>query len=73
MKKPYEMKEGVFGGVPILGGVRLPAFYLVDIIDEDISLDEFFEGYSLDPEYVEAFLLLPLSLSTQQKHAKSLV
>ena len=73
MKKPYEIKEGVCGGVPILGGVRLPAFYLVDYIDEDASLDEFFEDYSLDPAYVEAFLLHPLPLSMQQKYEKSLI
>ena len=73
MKKPYEIREGVCGGVPILGGVRLPAFYLVDYIDGDASLDEFFEDYSLDPAYVEAFLIYPLPLSMQQEYEKSLI
>ena len=73
MNRPYEMKEGVCGGVPILGGVRLPAFYLVDYIDRDASLDEFFEDYELDPAYVEAFLLFPLPPSMRQRHAGSLV
>lgn len=73
MKQPYEMKEGIFGGVPILGGVRLPAFYLVDYIDTDTSLDTFFESYSLDPEYVEAFLLHPLPLSVRKNYEKSLI
>lgn len=70
MKRPYETKEGVCGGVPILGGVRLPAFYLVDYIDDDTSLDQFFEDYELDPGYVEAFLLHPLHPSLRKKYAE---
>ena len=73
MNRPYEMKEGIFGGVPILGGARLPVFYLLDYIEDDASLDEFFEDYSLEPEHVEAFLLHPLPLSVRQNYEKSLI
>ena len=73
MKQPYETKEGIFDGVPILGGERLPAFYLVDYIEEDYTLGEFLEDYSLDPEHVEAFLLHPLPLSVRQSYEKNLI
>lgn len=71
MKKPYKTTDGICGGVPVFPGSRLPVYFLMDCIDSDTSLDEFFYawGDTADTAAVEAILTYPLPPSL--RYAKS--
>lgn len=71
MKKPFETKEGIWGGIPLFTGSRVPVYFLVDFVDSDVSLDCLIDDYEVDPECVETLLRSPLPMPL--KHAKSLV
>lgn len=71
MTEPYETLEGVFSGAPLFTDARVPVYFLVDFIENDVSLGDLFDDYEVAPEHVEALLLSPLPLSL--RHAKSLV
>lgn len=71
--KPYRAFEGIFGGIPLFPDSRVPLYFLIDIIDADVSLDEFFYswGNQIEPPAVEELLTYPLPVS--HRHARSLV
>lgn len=71
--KPYRAFEGIFGGIPLFPDSRVPLYFLIDIIEGDVSLDEFFYswGNQVEPPAVEAVLAAPLPLSLRQ--SKSLI
>lgn len=71
MNQPYETVSGIWGGVPVFSGSRVPVYFLMDYIESDASLDDFAEDFDLDMSYVEAFFESPLSLPL--KHAGSLI
>ena len=70
---PSESLEGIFGELPLFPGSRVPLYFLIDMIDADDNMDEFFYswGNQVDPPAVEAVLSAPLPLSL--RHAKSLI
>ena len=70
MNRPYKTVDGIWGGIPIFPGSRVPVYFLVDYIESDTSLDEFAEDYDIDMSYVEMLLQSPLPLS--MKNAGSL-
>lgn len=71
--KPYRAFDGIFGGIPLFPDSRVPLYFLIDMIDADDSLEEFFDswGSQVEPPAVEAVLTAPLPLSL--RHAKSLI
>ena len=70
MNRPYKTVPGIWGGIPVFQGSRVPVYFLVDYIESDASLDDFAEDYDMDMCYVEMFLKSPLPLS--MRHAESL-
>lgn len=61
MPEPYETLEGVWSGIPLFPGSRVPVSILLDCLENDISLDEFLNSYKqVSPESVEAFLWDPV-------------
>lgn len=72
MQEPYEILEGVWSGVPLFPGSRVPISILLDCLENDVSLDEFLRSYKqVSPESVEAFLWS--SLPPLLRNAKSLI
>ena len=73
MNRPYKTVKGVCGGVPVFPGSRLPVYFLMDCIDTDTSLDEFFHawGDTADEQAVEAVLTWPLP--PRMRHVQSAV
>lgn len=69
MNRPFETLEGVWGGIPLFKGSRVPAYFLVDFVENDDTLDYLIDDYEVDPACVEAMLLSPLP--PQLRHAKS--
>ncbi len=71
MKKPFEIREGVWGGVPLFAGSRVPVYIFLDCMENDISLDVFLDDYEVDQICIETLLRSPLPLSL--RHAQNSV
>ena len=69
MRKPFETKEGVWGGFPLFTGSRVPVYIFLDCLENDISVDVFLNDYELDEMLVDGLLRYPLPPSL--RHAES--
>lgn len=72
MQEPLETLEGVWSGIPLFTDSRVPVSILLDCLENDVSLGEFFSSYEqVAPKYVEMFLWSPLP--SFLRNAKSLI
>lgn len=56
MKTPFERREGVWGGIPVFTGTRIPIYFFIDFLETDSTIDEFLDNYDVTAEHIEALL-----------------
>lgn len=62
MKKPFEQRKGVWGGIPVFSGTRVPVFIFLDFVEGDLSVEEFLYNYEVvTREQIESLLRFPLA------------
>ena len=65
MKMPIESRQGVWGGIPVFNRTRLPVFFYLDALDQDMTITEFLEEFDvITKEHIDGFWELSLA-STQ--------
>lgn len=64
MMKPFEQRKGVWGGIPVFNGTRVPVFIFLDFMEGDLSVEEFLYNYEVvTREQIEFLLRFPLAPS----------
>ena len=65
MKTPIESRQGVWGGIPVFHRTRVPVFFYLDALDQDMTITEFLEEFDVvTKEHIGGFWELSLA-STQ--------
>ena len=62
MKPPIESRQGVGGGIPVFHRTRVPVFFYLDALDQDMTITEFLKEFDVvTKEHIDGFWELSLA------------